>query len=710
MEDLMKYILEYFETTRKKLTYESAKKVLKIKGEKQTEIFNSALNTLVENGCLFFDDKKGEYETIKNRPNVFSATLCFDKNGLAYIKKDNKNIYIEAKDLNGALAGDSILVNNFYEKIKKYYGKVLKIIKRSENKVILKVVGDGTNAKLVSPIGFNNNINIILPKKDMMKLVNGNHIAVTVSKENNNGLFKAELEEIIDGDSDIKISTQLIAKKFNVETKFSEDALKEARSLPQEVLEEELIGRVDLRDKKFFTIDCDNTKDRDDAIHVEKLDNGNYKLYTSISHVSHYVKRGSALFNEAFKRCFSHYPNDDCIPMLPKELSNGICSLNEKVDRLVRTFEMEIDPDGNIINFNTYKAVINSKKEMTYSAVNKVLDREYVSELYEFKDDIFLINELNQILEKRKEKNDCIDFNIKETDFIRDNNDSIVDLIEKPRGYAEKIIENFMIVTNNNTSEEYSWAPIIYRVHPEPEIENIKKAINIICQAGCNINKNISINEFNSKKVIKNIIEELDKSEDKNIFNQLLVQSMKRAEYSTQNCGHYALGLYSYSHTTSPIRRFADLILHIMIDEIEEGTFEYSNWEYYVNYLNNVCVNINKAERLDFEMEKTAEAINIASYASNHIGEEVKARITEIGRKGIKLVTNNHIIGILDFNDMEGCNCYYDKIKNQIIDRNHKGKYNVGKQLDVEIKSADKNEGIVHFQMNKTKQKIKSIC
>ena len=709
MEDLSNDILCYFDSTRKKMTYFDLKKLFKIKGEERTKIFDRVLRTLVENGSLFFNERE-EYETIKNKPTLVPAILRFDKGGAAYVKVGKQKIFVEEKDLNGALDNDNVILDNIYENHNRLYGSVYRITKRSENKVILKVVGNGMDAKLVSPTGFNNHINIRLHKNDMAKLLDGTHIVVTVGTDMEHGAYPAELEEVIDGNHDNKVSTILIAKKFNIATEFSSEALKEAMMISPTVSEEDLVGRVDLRDKKFFTIDCDSTKDRDDAVCVEKLDNGNYKLYTSISHVSYYIKRGTALFDEAFKRCTSHYPNDDCIPMLPKEISNGICSLNEKVDRLVRTFEMEIDPKGNVIDSKIYNAVINSKKEMTYSAVNRVLDREDVSELDEFKDEIFLINELNKILEEKKEKRDCLDFNMTETEFVRGVNDSIIDVIEKPRGFAEKIIENFMVLTNNVTSAHYCWAPIIYRVHPEPEIDTIKKTIAMIRNAGCNIDKNIVINEVTSRKVIKQAIDGLQDMENGNIFKQSLIRSMKRAEYNTDNCGHYALNLKYYSHTTSPIRRLADLIMHTIIDEIQEETFDYNNWEKYSNLLNNVCTNINRAERLDFEMERTAESINLADYASKHIGEEFEARITDLGKSGLRLTTHNHIRGVLEFSDMHGCMCFYDKHKDYVVDRLNKRKYKIGNELVVQIKSADKTEGVVHFEIPNQKVLKKKLA
>ncbi len=703
----LEVILSHLESSKKKVTFESLKKELNIKGEEQTNVFERALNTLVENGSLFFNSKTKEYETLKNKSDIVCAELQFRKNGNAFIKINNTHIAIDNSNLNGAFEGDRVLVHDICtpcdKHSKKLYGKVYKILKRKSDKVVFEVVGDGLNASLIPPIGFNTFVNVRLSKNDMMKLQNGQYIVVSVGTEKEFGEYPGELIEIIKESREVKPLTQLVAKRLNVETEFSEAALEEARRVPTEVTDEDLLGRVDLRNKKFFTIDCDNTKDRDDAICVEKLENGNYKLYTSISHVSYYVKRGTQLFYEAVKRCVSHYPNDDCIPMLPSELSNGICSLNENVDRLVRVFEIEISPNGQIVDSSIYKGVIRSQKEMRYSDVNKLLAGEQVEELDKFKEDLELINELNLILQSKKEERDCLDFDTEETEFVRDSNDSILDIKSNKRGVSEKIIENFMVLTNTVTSTHFSWAPIIYRIHPEPEIENVKHVLDMIWAAGCEYNRDLVLNEQNSRKIIKSALEGLKHMVNGNFFKDPLIRSMKRAEYNTENCGHYALNLNSYSHTTSPIRRLADLILHTIIDEIEEGTFDYNNYEQYITELNNYCYSINQAEKLDFDMEKLAEAVNFAEYASKHIGEEFEARVTEFNNSSLFVTTSNHIRGILDFKDMEGCKCHYDPKRECIVDVCNKRSYKIGNDVPVIIKNTDKMEGIVHFEMPKRK-------
>ena len=708
MDELSQKVLSYLEISKKKLSFSNLKKELEIKGEEQTNVFERALSTLVENGSLFFNTKTLEYETMKNKPDFIVAKLIVDKSGVPYVRDDARKIYIDIENLNGALDGDTVIVTNIYRDdiFKRNHGEIFKILKRELPNLVFEVVGDGVNATLIPPVGYNTHINVELSKKDMKKLKNGQHIIVTVGTEPEDGVFRGEFKEEIKENGDNKLSTIMLAHKFNIETEFSEEALQEARNIPQTICDDELVGRVDLRDKNFFTIDCDNTKDRDDSICVEKLPNGNYKLYTSISHVAHYVKPGSALDKEARRRCTSHYPDNDCIPMLPKELSNGVCSLNGGVDRLAITTEMIINPDGEVVNYNIYRSIINSKKEMKYSDVNKVLDREYVPHLNDFKQDIYLINELSKAIDKYNEKIDRINVDSPETEFVRNDNDSITDIIEKPRGFAEKIIENFMVVTNCCCSEFLSWAPIPYRVHEEPDLQRIEYVLNELFSAGARFDKRLDPDGFNCRKVINDALRSLERLESCDVFKEAIIRSLPRAKYSVDNCGHFALGAYSYSHTTSPIRRYLDLRYQRMLDEVLDKTFDYNKYDEYKNDLRDVCNAMNNAEKVDFDMEKFAEAVNIAEYASKHIGEETPAIVYAYDSANLMVKTAKGVRGVLSFNDMKGCNCHYDSNKKVIIDKKNNTVYRIGDRLLVLYKNSNQGTAIVHVEMVKPKQKV----
>jgi len=389
MESLKQIIENYFKKNKQYIKSEDLKKKLKIKGEEQTESFFCALNELVEEGSLFFDEKKG-YKIFTNDLGMAYGEIEINKNGTGFVHtKDGYTILIENCNLNGALNGDKVIVSSIDAKRKDYYnGEIYKVLKRKNGNVLFTVVGNGYKASLV-PCNKYENISINVNKNELKNLVDGEIVLINVDSKNIDGVYLAEIIRVVGHKNDADIDIKMIYEKYNVPIEFSKDSLNELESIPTDVSEEDMMGRVDLRHLPIITIDCDSTKDRDDAIYIEKLSNGNYKLYTSISHISHYIKKGSKLYEEALKRRISHYPNNTCNPMFPPKISNGICSLNEDVDRLTRTFELEINKEGKIVDYKDYKSVIKSRKAMKYSEVNKVWQAKW------FVDMINICNSLN---------------------------------------------------------------------------------------------------------------------------------------------------------------------------------------------------------------------------------------------------------------------------------------------------------------------------
>lgn len=696
MEELMDCIVEFLDNTRKIVSKEELKGIF---SHGQTEIFDRALNVLVENGRLFLNGKN-QYESFKNRPYLVSGTLLVNKEGKTYIRCEDKyNITIKECDLNGAQVGDIVIVDrgqkeHKHSKLK--FGKVYRVLKRKAPDLIYKVIGDGANARIVTPEGFDTKIVIKLKDSEREKLHDGEYVVITIGEQITGNKYYGTVKKVIQKNSYNKLETILVAEKYGRSTMFSDAVLKEAEAIPQTISEEELIDRVDLRDKRILTIDCDDTKDRDDAVCVEKLDNGNYKLYVNISHVTHYVKEGSEIYKEAARRAMSFYHNNDCIEMLPRSLSSGICSLNENVDRLTRTFEMEIKPSGEIIesSFKSYQSVIRSKRQMAYSKVNSVLDGNSVLGYDEFKDDLVLMNELSNILDAKRIENNYLDINKDELEFKRDDDGNIVSIGTRSRGAAEKLIENFMVLTNAWVSVYYNWLPIIYRVHDKPDIDSIKNLISVLNEAGVNIRIKGEVTEENCKKVLIYIAQELDKRENSDYLKELAVQSLKRAEYSTTNISHFALGVASYGTCTSPIRKYVDLRNHMIMDKIDAGTFDMSQKDKYEKELSKVCAHVNAVQKIAFDMERDAETMNIAAFAKKHIGNEFTATVTACTRDYLIAITDNHIRGVLSFSDMK--NCYFDRRKHVMCDAKSKETFNIGSTHCVLIKSVD---GVVKFSL-----------
>lgn len=692
-------IEKYFMQNNQFTKAEDLKIKLKIKGEEQTDFFYSALNELVEEGSLFFDAKKG-YRLFTNDLGYAFGQIEINKTGDGFLNTfDGHKIFIPFESINGALDGDTVIVSSIeYGNRENFVGKVNKIIKRKSGKVIFRVIGSGSEASLV-PYNKNENMPLNINKNQLRNLVDGEIVLVKVSEKKEFDEYYADIIKTIGHKDDPNVDLEVIYSKYGVPVEFSKKAEREVEQLPTEVTEEEIKTRVDLRDKPIITIDCDGTKDRDDSVYVEKLENGNIKLYTSISHVSHYIKRGSKLFDEVLLRRTSHYPNNTCNPMFPHKLSNGICSLNPNVDRLTRTCELEITPEGKVVNYDIYKSVIRSRKAMKYSEVNRVLNGENIEGYENFVEQLNLLKELSDILEKSRENRNCIDFGIHDIELNQDENGQINGFIARGDGCAERIIENCMLITGTTVAEHFFWFPFIYRVHEAPNPETVKEVIKLLRLSG------IAVPKFNNidEKVINSILANIKNSEIGKVVRIVLLKSMKRARYDVNNIGHFALQLKKYCHFTSPIRRVADFMIHTIIDELD--TFEFT--EEKINELEKELASISEAasetERVAKQIEAEALSMAMAEYMEGHIGEEFEAMVTEVYQHGMFVETNNIISGKLKFEDMLDDYYYFSADKNAIIGKNTKKKYQIGNKLFVIVKDACKETRTINFEIGKQK-------
>ena len=699
MNELKILINDYFKSNNGKFTKDELRHKFNIKGEQQTAIFNCVLNELVMDGCLFFDGKT--YRLFTNEIGLAYGEIEVNKNGCGFVHtKDGYTILIENCDLNGALDGDKVIVSSINSKRKDFYsGEVYKVLKRKNGFVLFEVIGNGNNASLV-PYNSYNNINISLKKNDLKDLIHGDIIKVKVGTKSDFGEYKATLESIVGHRDDPDIDIKILAEKYEIPIEFSQEAIKEANDLPKEVTEKDLVNRIDLRNKDIITIDCDNTKDRDDSVYVEKLDNGNFRLIVNISSVDYYIKKGMKLYEEAKIRCTSHYPINSCIPMFPHIISNGICSLNPNVDRLTKTCDMEIDKDGKIINIDVYNSVINSKKAMKYSDVNKVLNNEFVEGYEPFVVQLKLMKELSDILEKDKIRRCSLDFEIADIEVVQSKEKKPIEFKKTGIGEAEKIIENFMLAANTAIAEYFSWIPIIYRTHEYPDYNIVENAIKLINNSGIKIPKVNSLN----KHSLKQILDSIKSTDEGEILKTILLKAMKRAKYDVLNCGHYALQLANYCHFTSPIRRISDFINHRIISDTLDGKIDSEYFKEMEEEAIDVSNCASYAERIDIDMENEARLMAIADFMQGHIGEEFEAYVTDISRNGMFIITKSNIPGKVKITDILDDNYHFDQEKNILVGRNTKNKYRIGNKIYAISKDASKENRTINFFIPKQKK------
>ena len=702
MEELSFLFKKVFNKDSRYHNLNEIKKILSIKGEEQEKTLHDTLNKLVETGVIFYEKNKG-YKTFPTHAGIAFGNIEINKSGTGFVHtNDGYTILIENSDLNGALNGDSVIVSNIQNKRKDYYhGEVYKVVKRYTGNIILEVVKDGNRVSLV-PYNNLESVNVNINKNELNNLIDGDIVLVKVGCDSSFDLYDATIDKIIGHKDDPDIDIKLIFEKYNIPVEFSDEIYEEAKKLPTIVKDSDLKNRVDLRNEIALTIDCDDTKDRDDSIIITKTNQGNYILKVNIAHVSHYIKNDSLIFKEALKRTTSHYPGNTCIPMLPHIISSGICSLNPNVDRLTRTVEMEIDNEGNIVNYSVYNSVINSKKAMSYSDVNRVLNGENVADYMEFKRELELLNDLNILLENKRNKRNYINFDTSEPRIIKDNYSDSYKLYPNKLGTAGQIIENCMLITNETVYKHFAWHLLAYRVHEKPNEEKVKEVINILKTSGIKIPK---INNVDSAS-LKSIIDSLNNDDVSEIVREYLLRSMKKAKYGTVNVGHFALQYDIYGHFTSPIRRVIDLITHMTIDSIE--TFDYSedSIKKFEKFLQEVCERTNRIEKISKIIEEEVIDMIMAKEMSKHVGEQYEVYVMDVSKHSMLVRTKNLVRGKVKLENMEDDTYYFDNDKKAIIGKKTKKKYQIGNKIVVLVKDACKETRTINFEIPKVYKRI----
>jgi len=612
---------------------------------------------------------------------------------LAKIDNEDKLIKIPYENANGVLKGDVVIVS-----INDEENKVEKIIKRQNAKIVCEVIQQD-DLKILKPYRMVSGLKPRISQNDMKNLVVGDLVLVNVSNEEIDGYYDAILDHQVGNVNDPDIDLKCIALNFGFDEEFSEEAKIEASNIPTEVLGSDIEGRVDLRDKLIFTIDDITCKDMDDAISLEKLENGFYKLGVHIADVSHYVSPGSVLYEEARNRGTSLYMINTSIPMLPRILTNGILSLNPGVDRLTMTCEMILSPDGKVVDYKIYDSVIKSKKKMNYKEVNNVIYGNSSKDYKQYEKILLEMQKLSLILNKRKEERGYLEFASVESKFKEDENGRIVAINKRTQLDAEKIIENFMVLANETVDSHLFWLglPKMARTHGEPDEERLASTIEILKNAGyrVKVNKDAPLSEQ-----IPDILSKFRDYEEFPIISNLILRSMARASYTTDHIGHFGLKLKRYMHFTSPIRRFPDLETHMLIKKYHSKEVENLNLEALEQELKVDAEYSSNRERMADQAENEAIALKNAEFYEGKIGEEVVGYITNFTYKKILVQTKDLVNGTISIDDIETSNL--GKHGNRSLDYRIKMDHlRIGSKVLLEVKEVDKDEKVVHFILKK---------
>ena len=675
------------ELEKRDLTYKQIKHLAVARnGEKIYEL-KKLLHELEKEGKIYYQNKTYE----KWPDNLALTKIKVDSNNKLYFNLDGKRYYKEGEELNKALEGDIIAVSK--------RGKhIAKIIERTKEELVLEVV-EIEGVKQIEPILLpgKGKIKARISSNDMKHLEVGDRILARVSLTETDGFYEADYISTIGNIKDNDIDIISIAAKHGFNTNFSEEALKEAKNIEQSISESDYNGRYDFTNRfKTFTIDCDNTKDMDDAVSIMKDKNGNYILAVHIADVAHYVKRGSALDKDAYERGLSAYPVNSVIPMLPEELSNGICSLNPNEERLTKTYIMEISKTGELLNYKIVNSVIKSKMKMSYSKVNKLLDEEIIDEEYApFIKDLTLMKELSDILTDKRKTEGMLTFLENESNFIEDKDGNIISIEAKNNGTAGKIIENFMIMYNYCESLYLNFiiGTSINRVHDLPDQDKLIEAFEKIHSLGYNLPK---IGSMTTIQYIQTVLNMYQNTNDYKIISDIILRSLPRAHYSVNPTGHFGLGLDYYTHSTSPIRRYPDLKAQQIIDSYQHSKkYEIED----TATLESICEHCSMKEQEAEALEREVELVKMLKYVERHKDKNYYGIITDIDKERAYLKTMTNIPGYIEYQDLDDIN--YIKSKRYLKDEKDNVVLKIGDLVKVITHDTNHKELLVNFDFIK---------
>ena len=693
-------------------------------------ILTDEIIAILENEGIIIE-LDGIYKLMPN--NYHIGIIQNSAKGNPYIVlDDDTNLMLNKETINGALPNDEVIYYINKEK-KPKKGSVIKIIERTSSPVLCEVK-EKDGQKILVPHNVKGILNLRVNKNELKNLLNGDYVLVKPDKEKINDGFNCHLvsDKIILTDTNLNPALALIAIDHECNPNYCAEVYEEIKNIPDEVSESDIESRKnhDFRNKNIFTIDGISTKDMDDAVGIEILPNENYQITVSIAEPNHYVKKGTAIYNEAMSRCFTMYLLNTAIHMFHPKLANGICSLNEGVDRLTKSVIIEIDQNGEIVNSKVCKSVINSKKKMTYDDVNSILENQVIPEGYEkFVKDLLPMKDVSDKIWDKKEKEGLIELNLIKHEVSLDSNNN-AELVEEERGTAQKMIEILMILANTEigTLLKNSPLPGIYRVHEESDKRKIYELLNILEELGIHIDKE---EVEKDPRIVKKILKESQKFDSKQVdlISNLILFTFNRAKYSTTEGIHWALNLLIYTHFTSPIRRIVDFIVHMLIDELFElyNTDElvirenYKPVKYEANIpkkeyalkkmeIDEIAREATRKERLFDQAENDANKLILLESLKDKIGTSYNATIQMIFGDHLVVKTEDGIEGIIYFENINGDTFdLISKSKKHFLKGRYTGEtYKIGNEINITMINIDEFSGNIEFNLNYKRKNLAS--
>ena len=636
------------------------------------------------------------------------GTYRKNQKGFGFVKLEGQEeeIYISKENSYNALNGDTVAIKIISEKEadKKAEGKIVKIV-RHEKDTVVGTFQKNRNFGFVVPDDKNFGTDIFISKSHWGKARNNHKVLVKIIKYPEKGKnAEGEIIEVLGGVNEAGVNMLSLIRQYELPYKFPEEVVSEAKAFGNKINEKNLEGRRDLRQDIIFTIDGEDAKDLDDAIHVEKLTNGNYRLDVHIADVSNYVREKTELDKEAYLRGTSIYMLGRVIPMLPRELSNGICSLNAGEDRFTLSCSMEITPKAKVVSSDIYKAVIRVTERMSYTDVQKILDRsdETVLKRYEkYISHFDLMAELANILKDKRRENGYLNLDIPESKIILDENGVAIDVKKYETYFANEIIEQFMLIANETVAERFYWlqAPFIYRNHEAPDLDKVKDLNKTLYNFGYKIK--ISKEEIIYPNEFAKILEDVKGKDEEKVVSNIILRTLRVAKYEAENKGHFGIASKYYCHFTSPIRRYPDLFIHRIISKYLETNYMVNDFwvKKYEKRAEKRAENCSERERVATKVEREAEDIKKAEFMESKIGEEYEGIVSSVTNFGIFVELDNTVEGLIRYEKLGNEYFIYNEETRQAIGENSGKVYKIGDKVKIRVANANKLMRQIDFEI-----------
>lgn len=763
------------ETAYKPLTYQELEKHFELENAQEFRDFLKLLNALEESGEIY--RTRTERYGIPERMNLLKGRMQVHAKGFGFLlpeNKDHPDVYIHANDMGGAMNRDTVLVRVSTKGPAggRMEGEVVKIVARAVTQLVGTFENHETYGFLL-PDDKRIIRDIFIPQDKMNGAVTGMKVVVKLlTYPEGRAAATGEVVEVLGHKDDPGVDIISIIRKHQLPESFAEDVLAEAEQVPDAIREEDLVGRRDLRGKRIVTIDGEDAKDLDDAVNVERLPNGNYKLGVHIADVSYYVTENSALDREAYMRGTSVYLVDRVIPMLPHRLSNGICSLNPQVDRLTMSCEMELDANANVVDHDIFTSVIKTTERMTYTNVRKILhymknkdgsdkaERELsapyaaeaavelsipeaglpdvypdglemeagadvegkavggeaegqnaeaalmeegrqLAERYAgLLDDFLLMEELALKLRNKRMRRGAIDFDFQESKILVDEKGKPTAIIKRERTIAEQIIEEFMLAANETVAEHFYWmkVPFLYRIHEEPDSEKLLHFMEFVGNFGYTVRggKGNAVHP----RALQSILEEIKDTKEETVISTVLLRSMKQARYEAESMGHFGLATEFYSHFTSPIRRYPDLIIHrVMREVLEKGGLTDARHEYLNARMGDIARQSSERERIAVDAERDTDALKKAEFMLDKVGEEFEGIISSVTNFGIFVELGNTVEGLIRLSDLADDYYHFHEKLHALVGERTSRIFRIGDEVKVRVARVNMSDHTIDFEM-----------